>query len=827
MNYFYFYMAKILAAVLPLPKKEIWLIGENLGKCARDNGYYFFKYVSDQKKEVDAYFVAARNCMDKVTLRTYQNKVVTANSLRHYLIYFQCRYCIVSHGIKDSMPIACFHKEKRRYKPIIYLQHGVIKYKKMHYGPLSYSKSLLRFFASSEEEKKIITEKMAPSWVVRSYNLNEWKIKSHLLTVDNIRNSPSAQDEDVKLLRCISQTGYLESLREENEFYGRLIGLPKARVPVTGLPRYDSLLKEAKLKNHENNTVLIFPTWREALAGLDKEEFEVSDFFKNYSDFLKGDQLADLIKKFDLTVKFCLHIENRKFLDSFSPFLANGVELVGNEVNIRNLVLSSDILVTDYSSLAWEFLVLGKPTIFYHFDYPDYAANRGTYADCPEDWHGAVAYNSNDLVGALESNLSRKFQDDEQDAHGLVTENCSEKVFSEIRAIPKKVYFLVYNIFGFGGTVKTVTNTANYLYEKGYDVEIISLRRTHKRPRMGLHPGIKIFELYDARRMFYKIRSGQPLKKKLFFSAMRVLRKFPSRVFSRGEDLHHMVNFAVDVQLYRKIKSLRDCTLISTLPSLNVFSAMHAHASVKSIGQEHKFFEAHDHDIKSSILKSYRRLDALTVLTEDDKKQYERQIPGLKVIVQPNGSQIIDRKKDFPEISDGGKIVFLGRLVEQKGVDLLIKAFSAVAADFPDWSVDIYGDGVLKSDSDRLIKSLNLQGQISINSPVSDIDSVLENADFMALPSVFEPFGMVIIEAFSHSVPVVCFDIEYGPRSLVEDGRNGLKAPAFDIEVYAEKLVALMCDKKTRLQLGKNGREDFESKYTITAVGEKFERLLG
>src|SRR5699024_4819432 len=116
------------------------------------------------------------------------------------------------------------------------------------------------------------------------------------------------------------------------------------------------------------------------------------------------------------------------------------------------------------------------------------------------------------------------------------------------------------------------------------------------------------------------------------------------------------------------------------------------------IGQEHKFFDAHEKTLQSKIVKYYKALDVLTVLSEDDRVKYKETItmPDTNVVVQYNGTSPVEFSPgDEVKVSSVAqhKIVFLGRLDRLKGIEFLIEAFARITDDFPDWSVDIFGSG--------------------------------------------------------------------------------------------------------------------------------------
>lgn len=816
-------LAIIVSSFCSRKHKDVWLVGENLGKSNGDNGFYFFEYlIKNTEKEV--YFLVDKNRKLPEDLIGYSSNIISINSFKHFFYYFLCQYCIVSHGIRDAVPEVIALRKKQLIKPIVYLQHGVIKYKKIPYSKLSYNKSIIRFIASSEDEKNIIVNEMMSKRLEREISFVYWKLMSNNI-VEKLVEGEGV--EDTKLLRAseyVGKSNYKSGLEKKLLELEKKVGIDPSRVLVTGLPRYDSLLKMQE-STQVKKKILIFPTWREYLVKENVADFENSDFYTHYLNLVTDQGFIELLRKTGYEVKFFMHVEMHKFYESFKKFESRYVKISDPTDTVRHDVLESSILITDYSSLSWEFLLLGKPTIFYHFDFEEYLVARGTYAGTEGDWNGIVAKSHSDLLTALWATVtsSNCSQAEELSELGFqANPGACARVLEEIENIPPKIYFAVYNIFGFGGTVKTVINTANYLYSKGYDVEIISIRKTHHTPKLGLNPGVKVRPLYDARRNAYKKNRGSfgRLKNTL----VRLLRKLPSLLINKHEELYSMLTLYTDIQLLRHFRSIKEGVLVTTIPSLNRLSAKVVSNDVYKIGQEHRTYHDHHPDLVRSIFSHYKKLDLLTVLTEDDKDNYNRNLPAANVVVQGNGTEVSKSKPK--ESHDQKKIVSLGRLVDYKGYDLLIDAFAKIVHRFPDWTLDIYGRGVERDVLNKKITELTLENHVRILEPVSDIDPVLLDASIFALPSRIEPFGMVILEAGACALPIVAFDIEYGPKSLLHDGYNGLLARKFDVDDYSEKLSLLMENDSLREKLGNAAYANVLKNHSIEAVGQKFEKLL-
>lgn len=144
-----------------------------------------------------------------------------------------------------------------------------------------------------------------------------------------------------------------------------------------------------------------------------------------------------------------------------------------------------------------------------------------------------------------------------------------------------------------------------------------------------------------------------------------------------------------------------------------------------------------------------------------------------------------------------------GRLCRQKGFDLLIRAFSTIAAANPQWHLVIAGEGPERQALQQLIAACGMTGQISLPGLQQDMGSRYRQADIFVLSSRFEGFPNVLLEAMSYSLPVVSFDCDTGPGDIIQHQHNGLLVAAEDITELATALQSLMQNPQLREQLGK------------------------
>lgn len=159
-------------------------------------------------------------------------------------------------------------------------------------------------------------------------------------------------------------------------------------------------------------------------------------------------------------------------------------------------------------------------------------------------------------------------------------------------------------------------------------------------------------------------------------------------------------------------------------------------------------------------------------------------------------------------------VLFIGRLEQQKSVDTLINAAAIAKTKIHNLHVIILGHGCLKASLVRLAKTLLLDETISFAEPVPNPEYYYAAADIFVLPSVYEGFGIVIIEAFRAGLAVVSTNVE-GPKELIHNESNGLLFEPRDHIALSKTIVRLAKDTELRKRLGKSGRENYEGKFTV------------
>jgi glycosyltransferase involved in cell wall biosynthesis len=149
-----------------------------------------------------------------------------------------------------------------------------------------------------------------------------------------------------------------------------------------------------------------------------------------------------------------------------------------------------------------------------------------------------------------------------------------------------------------------------------------------------------------------------------------------------------------------------------------------------------------------------------------------------------------------------GRLVAVGRLVHQKGFDLLLRAFARIAPEHPDWTLTIWGEGEERAALEALSTELGLAPRVRLPGVTERPGQWVEAADVFVLSSRYESFGNVITEAMAAGLPVVAFDCAWGPGDILRDGEDGLLVPPEDVDALAAAVRRLILDADLRARLG-------------------------
>jgi glycosyltransferase involved in cell wall biosynthesis len=170
-------------------------------------------------------------------------------------------------------------------------------------------------------------------------------------------------------------------------------------------------------------------------------------------------------------------------------------------------------------------------------------------------------------------------------------------------------------------------------------------------------------------------------------------------------------------------------------------------------------------------------------------------------------------------------IVAMGRLVPQKGFDMLLDAFAPVARRHADWNLEIWGEGPQRAALERKRNALGLEQRVRLPGTTAAPHDTLRRAGIFVMSSRREGFPMVLGEAMASGVPCVSFDCPSGPRELIRDGVDGLLVPPNDVAALTAALERLVVDRELAGRLASKA-PDVVERFSLEAVLDQWSAIF-
>ncbi|MGL5646468.1 MAG: CDP-glycerol glycerophosphotransferase family protein [Clostridium sp.] len=229
----------------------------------------------------------------------------------------------------------------------------------------------------------------------------------------------------------------------EYEYVKKKFKYPLEKVSYTGLCRYDELHEECTKKNR----IVIMPTWRNWLVMNSKknQELQNSEYFDKWNEFINSENLLKFAKDKNLEIIFYPH---RNMQDQIKKFSKNKVVKIlrAEDIDIQDLIKTSNLLITDYSSVFTDFIYMKKPIIFYQFDREKFIENQYQegYFDYLNNYFGKTYKNVELIINELKRIVDNEFKVDELYLEGHKSffmkydkKNC-ERTYNEIKKVSRK-----------------------------------------------------------------------------------------------------------------------------------------------------------------------------------------------------------------------------------------------------------------------------------------------------------------------------------------------------------------------------------------------------
>lgn len=214
------------------------------------------------------------------------------------------------------------------------------------------------------------------------------------------------------------------------------------------------------------------------------------------------------------------------------------------------------------------------------------------------------------------------------------------------------------------------------------------------------------------------------------------------------------------------------------------------------------------------------RYDRIILLTEEDKLLHWKNSSKVTIIPYP----IIIRHSQRASLNEK-VVVTAGRLVYQKNFSSLIRSWKIVHSKHPDWKLDIWGQGELKSRLEKQIEDCNLRGSVLLRGVTPDLISRFAESSIFVSSSVLEGLPLVMLYALSCGLPIVSYDYPTGPKDTITDGKDGFLIKAGDECAMAENICYLIEHERERKEMGMAALEKSKL-YTVDVIMDKWMTLF-
>lgn len=259
-----------------------------------------------------------------------------------------------------------------------------------------------------------------------------WLNKTYFLQHGIIRNYIEVySSKKIKLKKFFVTTNKEEKLILDK------FGFNKNVVCKTGLARFDNL-NDSEINKDQ---ILVMPTWRKYLAYLSEDEFKKSTYYLTWQKFLNSEELDKVLKQYNKKIVFYPHRSMQSFINSFSTNSSQVKILSTLDADVQTLLKQSSLLITDYSSVFFDFVYMKKPVLWYIFDMDEFYTTHLQlgYFNEKEDYLGKHAVDEENLIKLINESVKKEFTLNKKELNDIDefftfidNKNC-ERIYNEIK----------------------------------------------------------------------------------------------------------------------------------------------------------------------------------------------------------------------------------------------------------------------------------------------------------------------------------------------------------------------------------------------------------
>lgn len=747
--------------------KYIWLFGENNGNTMNNNSYYFWKQVVLKNDEIIKYYVIKKTKQNRKLYKQLSSEerkyIVWQNSYKHWKAFLKANLFYVSLSYKDVMPNKILFKKcsMQVKKPIIYLQHGTLAMKKLGYNGTSYNNNMFKFII---------------------YNKT-----------------------------------ILEQFSSENDFKKYQLYYSPYH------PRYMELVnKEDSIKLE--NQILWFITWREVFDN----GYETTKLLKDIRRVIESKEIKKYQRDNNCKIKICLH---SLFTEKQMKYLTEHINtqeteiIYSSKVDVMDEIVKSKLLITDYSSLGFDFTFLNKPVLLYQPDLESYLANREIYCSIDE----LNKYNLKSPKELINKILSNKYEinnffkkrlPDKIDYNYVKSGKHIDKMYDDFREKQlNSIAFIGYNFYGRGGTISATYALAEGLLEKGYLVYMMSLKQTCPLSKIQVPYGLNINSIYRTRP-----------KRKIEHIKRLMLGKWHYSYLEYDCNLKYLIPYA-GYGLKKYLKNTKINTVVSTRETIHLFLKNTNNENIKN---KIYFFHTDGNmvdDIFPGVIEKLNSigLEKCAFVTEMNRQRYIDKLgftnyENYEVIGNSLTLNSIITKDEIKKVEkkDLYRGIYLTRISKDRVNDLnnaIEFAKYLKKNKIENIKIDLFGTGDYVDKLEDIIYNNSLDDYLIYKGLTKNPHEELIKYDFSIDFSLNQSFGMTYIEGILNGLKVFAYE-NSGSKEVLKGIKDSFIKSSEDLVNKINNLPNIK-----REELIKN-YEIISKKYSEEVIANKFEKLV-
>lgn len=680
---------------------------------------------------IEKYIVFEKNDANKSTyskLSSEEKKyVVWKNTLKHFKLFLNADMYWVVLSFKDITPtrVCGYPVDFNIDKPLIYLQHGTLAMKQVDYKGWAYNNNMFRFFYYNKNIKEVFMER------------NNFK--------------------EYQMYYAEYMPRYKELVRQHKEYQ-----------------------KEKVVQKSNAKKILWFLTWREYLGN----NYMTNILILQMKNLLTSPELTEYLDKTGSTFTVCLHqfFSEDKIAEVKAAVKTERIVFThSNKVDVLHELATNDVLITDYSSVGFDFTFLEKPVILFQPDRKAYLAKRKLYCTL-EELEEASFTKPREVVDTIINEtysvnpFFREKLPKKIDYDYILRGGHMERIYNEFAEIQRnKITFIGYNFYGIGGTVYATRSLAEALLEKNYMVELMSLKCTCKQKNMPF--GLQLTPMYRSsssrkierlkRAAFHFLKgcygyldydcSREHLNPYAGFAMKKQMKKIRSKtVVSTRESLHLFLNDAESETIENKIYFFHVAaelveelfpTVMDKVKKIGIKKAVFVTEENRKLLKEKCGFDQYeDYIVLGNTLESSRSVSREEIMMQNDDLAEQQMLPN-----------VIEEQ----ERKDGFCGIYLVRISHEREPDLEnLFGFARFLKErnIEGITIDVYGAGDYLDEFISKIYNEELEDYICYCGQTNDPKAEFAKHDAVVDFTLNHSFGMPYIEAVLNGKMVFCTD---------------------------------------------------------------------